>query len=637
MLTTVVDMIAVLDDACRGTESPVFEDSFYARHRLAGSIDNSVNVEVLTDWIKDRGARCFYVSASVLEDRNVRLDFPDAEVVCRMQGTLIARRSKGELLWLCGGPSLRTYDEQGRLLSNAVGSFDTVQSAPLSAEFYCKTAGRLEFAVLLFEDGSESVYRELTDCAPLEIMPIMKDDWLRYTGAASVWNYLINGKVYSTQHLPVRKAWNSQNLAHAIYCYLSYLRQHTGKRIYAIMRDLVAYAVALSLPEDGRWRHGSWTDLMETHMVHQVSGIHVLMSYYEDTGRAMFVQKARCVADYLLGRVDRLDDGNTWFLHDSLEESRDNAKYHYSSIILSNAFGKSDSNTLTLNSHIWTIIALQRLNELAADEQYEAAIASGLISLRRMLEAKPFSICYSIVYWPWDVLIKMTTATRNGLARKILKWYEDRLKQTVLPAFKKRYPRFIMPTGFSERDLCHSHLSHFYHLLNVKDFLVLYSVRREEWLGRVIRKCMRHILRSGLARYEAVYGSRAVVFLDVLLLYSALFDEKHLRHLAAYLKYFTKMKLPVQTDLLADPLVANPCVQFRVDTDDVLLLAPAHDSRFVAVIINLVDTEVRAVIHTNGVDLCNFEIVDDRQISYSAKREVVVPGDGYLRIVRKNG
>ena len=61
-------------------------------------------------------------------------------------------------------------------------------------------------------------------------------------------------------------------------------------------------------------------------------------------------------------------------------------------------------------------------------------------------------------------------------------------------------------------------------------------------------------------------------------------------------------------------------------------------ARFVAVFINLADSDIRATISSGGdEDLENLEIVDLQNNKYSCGQEVTVPQDGYVKVVRKNG
>lgn len=637
--TTLINLFEICTRSCRGAGSALFEDDYFSRHKISFKPDHLIDMDIIVDCIDTLGVECLYISLDSQQDRRIEFVFTDAQIVSHPQGRLITDKEQSRLFWIPISPALREYDDHGRMATNVESAFEIIpQSSGFRLAGMCKAGLKLEFVMLLFRKRIESVSKELTDLAPVETKHLVRDTWFRYEGVSNVWDYLINGMIFSTRHIPVRKAWNSQNLAYGLYHYLDFLLKRTEKQIYLICRDLVAYSVMLSLPADGRWRHGIWTDLMETHMVHQATGIHILLSFYEDTGNKLFLQKSRAAADYLISCVDELDDGKVWFLHDSLEENPEDARLYYKDMVHSTAFGKSLSNTLCLNTHISTLTVLHRINELAGDDRYKKAFDEGLASLKRVLGETPCSIIYGIVYRFRDFLLKLVLKTNRKIIRKIQRRYDDALRKSILPALKRKHPRFVMPDGFIERDISYAHLSDIYHLLNIKCLLMLYGQTPREWLARIIRKSTMYTFDSGLARYMAVYGSRAVVVLDVVFMYSALIDERYLRFLPDYLKYFGKLNLHPQVDILADPLFANRSAALYADSDDVLLLAPAQSTRFVAVIINLADNDTRVTISSAGdEDLENLEIVDLQNNKYSCAQEVTMPGNSCLKVVKKDG
>lgn len=627
----------VIEKASRGREMLVMEVDGFARHKVTCTLGKEVKADIMTDSLKQVGLKVHYVSLHGPQGGVVELSFRTGPITVYPHGTIVMDTSRDSLYWLPRSPFLRTYDAQGRMVSNTPCDFKIVEPGTVVVAGADRPIGRLEFTLVFFESQRESVYRQLAEFVPQETRLVVKSTWLRYEGVGSLFDYLFNGMTYSTRHLPAQKAWDSQNIAHALYDYLGYLGNITGKSIYGALCDLIAYSVLLSLPSDGRWRHGIWTDLMETHTVHQVAGLHVLLSHYQKTGKSVFIAKAKAAALYLLDCVDRLDDG-IWFLHDSLENSPAEVSLYYKGMTSSTAFGKSESNTLTLNSHVSTMTVLERLNTLVPDQRYVRAVDAGLIALRCVLAARPCSIVYGALYAWCDILRKICLIKRSSFLRRIHLAYEDVLRHNVLPRLKCKYPRFIMPDGFLERDLCFAPLSYFYHLVNLKVLLVLYSMRPDEWLRKIICKGMRYTFRSGFPDYMMTYTPWGSMLLDILLMYAGLIDAKYLCHLARHLRHFHRSGIPLQTDVLADPLVADPSPLVRSEICDAVLLACARGSQFHAALFNLVDTDITVSLHVaDKRETARLKIVDSRNRSYALGQAIHLSGGAFLKVLKEDG
>jgi len=637
--TTLIDMVEMLNRLSCDGRTEIFSDSYFCRCKANLKADSFVDVVVTADCMAEHGVECFFISLHSTRDRQVDFTFADSQVSCYQEGRLIRDKGQLRLFWLPAAGARREYDDQGRMVVNVESDFEIrSDSSGLCLRAQCRAGSVFEFVVLCFRKRIEVFSRELTDLSPVETKRVVRDTWFSYEGMSDVWDYLINGMIYSTKHVGPGKAWNSQNLAYGLYYYLDYLLKVTGKRIYLICRNLVAYSVMLSLPNDGRWRHGIWTDLMETHMIHQVAGIDVLLSFHKETGNMLFMRKALAAADYLLSCTDRLDDGKVWFLHDSLEDNVQEARFYYEGMTPTAAFGKSPSNTLCLNSHILALAVLHRVGQTVHDEKYGSAFGKGLDSLRRLLGESPCSIVYGIIYQLRDWLLRCVLETDYKIIRKIQQRYDHVLRKSILPRLKRKHPRYVMPNGYIERDLCFAPLSDSYHLLNIKVLLMLYGVSPADWLLAVIRKGVEYTVKSQLGKFIALYGSRAVVLLDILLMYSAMVDETYLGLLSDYLKYFVKLDMHPQVDILADPQIANVSAALWADSHDVLILAPACSAKFVAVIVNLADSDIRMTIHATGrLEIQGLEIVDLDNRKYVFDQVISVPREGYLKVVKRNG
>lgn len=635
----VVNLVELVADLDKAGMQVVFEDEHFRREKTNLKLDSVIETDIIADCLDGPGVKCYHISMYFSEEKSLEFIFAGAEIVSHHQSRLITYAKQQKLFWIPKDPAWRFYDANGRIEGKTDLAFE-VTSQPKGAGLRItgKPPGRVEFSLILFSKNIESAGNELFDFSPVELRKVGKSVWFYYETIKDVWDYFINGTVFNSRHQLEKKGWQAQTVAFTLYYYLEFLYNQTAKQIYKQLCEFIAYSVMLSLPLDNRWRHGIWTDIMETHTVHQVSGIHVLLSYYERTGRDVFLQKAKSATDYLISLAENLADEGVWFLHDSLETNMQDARLHYKRLTPSGAFGKSASNTLTLNSHIWTLTALHRMGRFHSSEKYREYSEKGLGSLKKVLQASPCSVLFSCIYWPRDLLIKLSLKTKNKVIRTLLRKYGDRLKQYVLPFLKAKLPRLVMPNGFTERDLCCTSLSNCYHILNVQDMLMLHHQRPQPWLLGTISRSVRYTVDTGLAKHLALSDSRATMFLGVLLMYSCIVDERYLRFLPEYIAYFEKLNLPLPADILSNPLVADACPSLCVNNDNVVILTPVENKNISAVLVNATGKDekvaLKSAVESNMDEL---EIVDSGNNRFSCRGEVVVPKGGYLKVVRKDG
>src|SRR5262249_34899099 len=142
---------------------------------------------------------------------------------------------------------------------------------------------------------------------------------------AHLWNYLINGSLYDPRsHKGIDKRFKCQQCAFAWWSYFDFLHRKTGKRVYGLLRDEVAFSVLLDLSAEGEWGHGLWSDEIETHARFHLDGLHLLISQYEKTNNPIWLKAAERGMAFIFDHLtDTLDDGCPWFLHDTLEKKKD--------------------------------------------------------------------------------------------------------------------------------------------------------------------------------------------------------------------------------------------------------------------------------------------------------------------------
>jgi hypothetical protein len=321
----------------------VFEDDYFRRETVNIKPDPTIRIDILIDSIENSGVSSCHLAIHLSHDTGFDFVFDAAEDIPASRGKLIACGRAQNLFWIPKNPVARIYDSNGQIEYAAHAPFETKShNDQLCLSIEGKTGNRLEFSVVIFTKSVDSFRKELLSLRPVELRKVIRPRWFHYQGINDVWDYFIGPKIFSTKHRVHRKGWESQNVAFVLYYYLDFLHNRTAKRTYALLCDFIAYSLMLSLPADNRWRHGIWTDIIETHTVHQIAGIHLFLSYYQRTARDAFLLKAKNAMDFLISIADKLSDDKIWFLHDTLETNMADSSLFYK-IFPSTAFGKSDS------------------------------------------------------------------------------------------------------------------------------------------------------------------------------------------------------------------------------------------------------------------------------------------------------
>jgi hypothetical protein len=588
------------------------------------------------DSIENSGVSSCHLSIHLSQDTGLEFVFDAAEDIPTSRGKLIACGRAQNLCWIPKNPVARIYDSNGQIEYAAHAPFETKShNDQLCLSVKGKAGQRLEFSVVIFTKSVDSFRKELLSLRPVELRKVIRPRWFHYQGINDVWDYFIGPKIFSTKHRVHRKGWESQNVAFVLYYYLDFLHNRTAKRIYALLCDFIAYSLMLSLPADNRWRHGIWTDIAETHTVHQIAGIHIFLSYYQRTARDAFLLKAKNAMDFLISIADKLSDDKIWFLHDTLETNMTDSRLFYK-IFPSTAFGKSDSNTLCINSHTATLTVLHRLNLIDPAPRYGSCFEKGLNALKQVLCASPSDFLFYSLYRPRDLLIRLCMKTENKIAKKLLKTWTLILMRHLLPFLKKKFPRIVMPNGFIERDLSHSMLSSAYHFRNLEDILILYNLTKADWLLKIITKSVKYSVESGLASYVVDRQVGTMQFLDVLILYSGIINQDYLPLLPRYLARFQKANLALPVNILSDPFITDTSWLLQIDNENVILSAPAAGKNLKAVLINPTDKDQKVMLKSLD-EADDMEIIDSKNRKFSCQKPVVIPKMDFVKVVSKNG
>lgn len=374
---------------------------------------------------------------------------------------------------------------------------------------------------VVFEDTDGQYFEELSSLNEIEQRLYRKSDWFFARTPSDLWDYLINGSIYDPRSDKIiAKRFKCQQCAYAWWNYFDFLHKQTGKKVYTVMQDEVAFSVLLDMSAEGEWGHGYWSDEIETHARFHLDGLHLLISQYEKTSDLVWLEAAEhgmaFVSEHL---TERLDDGSFWFLHDTIEYS---GPHHFKSTL----FGKTPENSLCINTHVQALTVLNRLLLAIPDRKvYVEMYDKGCRALRRALDYQPGELFYKPLIF-WIVKHKTRNEARSMLA-KLINSLEKRLLPRIYWSMLRQFPRLVQPGGFIERDLTCCFASDRYHVTNLKDFLTLYQQEPLSWLRPYIKDAtafVRNFVRDLDVTNALESSPYYIELIDILYLYDKLIE-----------------------------------------------------------------------------------------------------------------
>lgn len=584
----------LFDRAAENRADVVYSDDNFTRRQIDSEVMGSASVRLICDTVVNESMQCLYVSVYADEQFELRLDFDGLKLDKHDTGYVgTSEKQNNTLFWLPKEPVCRTYDEHGRIVTAEQRQFTVAEDQELSLKVLCKCKKRTEFCILWFSTDADRISNELVvrdlfeDARVTKISPRV----FEYRRMDDFWKYMINAAVYKPGHDDDKPSVRSEHTAFSLYFYCKYLYDRSGKRIYSIIRDMIGYCVLLGQQEDGRFVNGCWSELMETHTVFVVSGAFVLIDCFERTGSKVFAEKAAAAADYLVNNADRFSDETEWFLHDSLELNAEDVRKYYDPMIKSNAFGKSASNTLCLNSHLYTLTLLDRLSRFDGYDKYNEHAIEGLRAFRMVCGQKPASFAYSAIYGARDFFAALSVKLPLKATARLAEKYDSFLRKGFLLKFKNNHPRLLMPNGYTERDLTHTVITDDYHLINLRDMLKVYANRRERPLGEIVERTMRYTMKSSIVDRYGKYNRKATIVLETLILYTGYFGDKYLARFGKFAGLINPERFGANVDLISNPHTTPGWVGLGVNNENVAVFSiPARDD-LAAVIVNTCDTE----------------------------------------------
>jgi hypothetical protein len=226
-----------------------------------------------------------------------------------------------------------------------------------------------------------------------------------------------------------------------------------------------------------------------------------------------------------------------WILHDSLELSEEGMKKSPFKWQSSRALGKSPSNMLVLNTHLDSLVLLDRYRQMTGDARYDSLIDSAKAATRAALSLRPLELFYGFVFQlirlnllPTQSQMRLPLPLR-AVKRTVWKWLVPNVFRITA-----RYPRFIMPGGYIGRAVALRGMADDYHSINVMDLARYWRRFPEEKLADIIGQAVEFVRKNHVDSHwgESKWKNYALGFWAEALyhLYSLKADREILSYLA---------------------------------------------------------------------------------------------------------
>jgi len=437
--------------------------------------------------------------------------------ICAAGGwLLLPSTDECDSYWLPQIPTLRMLNEVEQIIDERPAELTafTASGSELAVQFIVPRGWALDFVAWHIPPSAHSLRDELCSLTYAETQAhFLWGSHTTYRRPADLYAHLIYGNIYENRRSwPKYRKIFSENDAHAIYVVLSGLEQTTGKQIYGFLKAQLLVSVLARQDDDGGWRHGEWTDRMESHFRLHCSGMHLLMDVLDERQDLVVRSALEHAADYLSRQTDKLDTG-VWFLHDELEHSVETMRNGPFRWIPSRALGKSESNMLVLNSHIDASVALSRYRKVAGDVRHEDVVRQALAATRAVLSLRPADRLYRLIFQAVRLtLLPSSQAARLPLHLRALKRLAWKYLIPILPRLKAMFPRMVMPGGYIERELSLRLFAHEYLPVNLMDLLRFRRQFRDPSVDPIVEAGMRLVHQCSMfERWQEIKGKEYAI------------------------------------------------------------------------------------------------------------------------------
>jgi len=465
-------------------ETVLFKSSAFVR-RL---IRLSSRCEIVCDTLPEDGIEIRFLRWTP-EDRDASASFSFAAdssgfISDERMGTLLTEGSDTDapVLWLPRAIVVGRMDRHERLkmVDNVtVESWWELDEAP---KFHLRLSAAEDVTVYVpmvaFAEGSSVRHSDLFQLSDFELQRYLKSDWFDASSPADLWAYFVDAGVFDPRDAG-RGRFRCQQCALAWWSYLMALHNRTGKRHYRSLARAVAWSVRADLGSDGSWRHGFWNEEPEVHSRMLWDGVRLLLSEHELAPHHDLVSAAQEVTEFAIQNLtEELDGGHLWFLHDSNEGS---TPLRVSDPVL----GRSEKNSLCLNTHIQALCVLAQLDRVTGDDgRIRELYHKGLGALEAALGLACDSRALRIVDRFLPLLLSWKIP--HGFGERVLRFIAYRVLLGGYWWVRKRAQCLAFPSGYIDRDLGRSILADEYHVVNLKDLCELQRLDPHPWMAEII-------------------------------------------------------------------------------------------------------------------------------------------------------
>lgn len=457
------------------------------------------------------GADCLFLRSDAAPP--LRLDGHYALLRCAAGGWLLHNRdSAASSYWLPTPATLRRISAQGHILEERTAAWNGfgIDSTGVEIAFASPPEGwSLDAVVWKLNDST--FIDELMELAPVETQGyFLLGSHTRYGQPADLYRHLTHGWVYEDRYAwPHKRRICSENDAHALHLIFSGLQRATGKRIYGLLKSQLLLSVLSRQSEDGGFRHGEWTDNMESHYRLHCSAMHLMMDALSETDdpvvRAALARGMRFISD----KRDATQAG-AWFYHDELELTESGMNCTPFKWLPGQVLGKSPQNMLVLNTQLDTLVALERYGTLTGDTQYAPLVESGYQAARAVLALRPMEWLYRLLFSAIDLtLLPTELAVRLPLWKRLWKRIGWQIFIPRLPRLKTRFPRLVMPGGYIDRELSLQTWAYDYLAVNLMDLVRAAHGPRQSAFMPYIDGILEYCTRTSIARRWLEHKGRA--------------------------------------------------------------------------------------------------------------------------------
>lgn len=402
--------------------------------------------------------------------------------------------------WIPQPAAARRVDGDGHVLGQEraeISGFSSRRSET-AIELRVPAGHCLDLVVWQLPPSDRTLAMELSQAETLEKQPFFL--WSSHTcygGASDLYLHLLFGHIYEN-HAVWPRYWRvcSELDAWALYVILAGLERATGKRLYGLLKRQVVLSVVARQAEDGGWYHGEWTRAMESHYRLVNAAVLMLAAYLEEDNDGRVRTSLEKGAAFLVNRTHKLDAG-AWFLHDSLEGNTEGIRQYPFAWSSSTALGKATSNLLVLNTHLDSIIALDRYARATGDEQYAAIGRSARQAALVVLGLGPAEWLYRQIFRILDLtLLPKAQAVALPAYLRAVKRAGWKYLVPILHRIKAIFPRLVMPNGFVDRGLCQRGFSTRYQSVNVWDLVRYLGCFADSGIGQILDRALDYTYRG---------------------------------------------------------------------------------------------------------------------------------------------